>query len=124
RSHREQQEREARAEGGDGVLDAVWTAADVEEDDRDEGKESELRADPGAHVAVAALIWSGRLDSHSSKGVSRSTTISILPLGIVRTRPFPVPRGMTSFSRWMPRASVTAKMRLISFMPTASSIAP
>ena len=49
------------------------------------------------------------------KSPSRSTTISILPFGIRRTRPgWRGMSGMTRLSRWMPRRSVTAKMASIS----------
>src|ERR1700741_3317270 len=61
--------------------------------------------------------------SHSSIGRAASTVISSLPLGRRRTRPGAAgPRGITSCSRWMPSASVTAKIASISFIVTTSSI--
>src|SRR5262245_29775733 len=65
----------------------------------------------------------GSSASQSSIGRSASTVISSLPLGIRRTRPGAAgPSGITSCSRWMPRASVTAKIASISFIVTTSSI--
>src|SRR5262249_12492985 len=89
-----------------------------------ERKEPELPAEPGAHRAMAALIRSGKPLSHSSIGVSASTMISSLPFRSLRTRPLPVPSGITTLSRWIPIASMTAKILVISAMPTASSISP
>src|SRR5262245_10133931 len=61
--------------------------------------------------------------SHSSSGRAASTVISSLPLGRRRTRPGSAgPSGITSCSRWMPSASVTAKIASISFIVTTSSI--
>src|SRR5438128_243017 len=61
--------------------------------------------------------------SHSSIGRAASTVISSLPLGRRRTRPGAAgPSGITSCSRWMPRASVTVKIASISFIVTTSSI--
>src|SRR2546428_5628361 len=55
-------------------------------------------------------------------GRAASTVISSLPFGRRRTRPGAAgPSGMTSDSRWMPRASVTAKIASISFIVTTSS---
>src|SRR2546422_5937553 len=61
--------------------------------------------------------------THSSIGRAASTVISSFPLGSRRTRPGAAgPSGITSASRWMPRASVTAKIASISFIVTTSSI--
>src|SRR6185312_840998 len=121
RGDHQQQQGQTGTEGADRVLDAVGAAADVEEEDGDEGKEPDLPAPAGTH-AIAALIRAGNPWSHSSIGTCLSTMISSLPLGSLRTRPAPVPSGITSASRCTPIASVTAKILLISAMPTASSV--
>src|SRR5678815_6032071 len=92
----EEDQAEAGSEGGDGILDAVGAAADVEENDGDERDEAELRANPGAHVAWATLISSGKPVSHSSIGVSASTMISNLPLGTGKGRVRRMPSGITT----------------------------
>ena len=51
RGHDQEQQREAGAERRHRVLDAVRPAADVEEDDGDEGKEAELPSEPRLHCA-------------------------------------------------------------------------
>src|SRR6185436_13955110 len=97
-------------------------AADVEEDDRGQRQEAELPSQGRRGHFWAAAMRPGSSFSHSSMGRLASTTISSLPLGSRRTRPGVAgPSGITSDSRWMPRPSVTAKIALISFMPTASS---
>src|SRR3972149_11719301 len=58
----QEQEGQARAEGRDGVLDAVGTAADVEEDDGGYGKEPEFppearRRAPRGHASLRRLQW-------------------------------------------------------------------
>src|SRR6185369_9494488 len=126
----EKEKREAGTEGRDDILDPVGAAAHVKEDEGDERPETEIasktRRRKGArpaHLSCAAAISFGRSLTHSSIGVSASTTISNFPLGSTRTRPGVAgPSGIVSFSRWMPRASVTAKMASISFMVTTSSI--
>src|SRR4029453_11665946 len=72
--------------------------------------------------ALIVRMRSGSPASHSSSGASASRTISSLPLGRRRTRPGrPGASGMTSASREMPRASVTAKTAWISVRVTRSS---
>src|SRR4030095_5664540 len=110
----EEQEGEPGPERRDGVLDAVGTAANVEEDDGEQRNEAELPAEPGAaHRACASWIIAGKPFSQSSMGTSASTRISSLPEGMRRTRPVPVASGITTCSRCTPMASSTAKILLI-----------
>src|SRR5438093_2633324 len=118
RREQEQHEGEAGTERRHRVLDAVGAAAHVEEDDGGERHHAELP--PEAHLTAA--ISAGSSWSHSPMGRAASTVISSLPFGRRRTRPGAAgPSGMTSDSRWMPRASVTPKIASISFIVTTSS---
>src|SRR5689334_2019599 len=117
----EQQEAESRTERRHRIFDAVRAAADVEEHDRRERQHTQLATQ--TRRQPAALINDGSSLSHSSSGRAASTVISSLPLPSRRTRPGAAgPSGMTSASRWMPSASVTAKIASISFMVTTSSM--
>src|SRR5207253_4284590 len=116
----EENEGEAGTERRHRVLDAIGPAAHIEEDDGGERQHAELAAE--AHLTAA--ISAGSSASHSSRGRAASTVISSLRFGSRRTRPGAAgPSGMTSDSRWMPSASVTAKIASISFIVTTSSIA-
>src|SRR5262249_18859698 len=125
RRDHEEQERQAGPERRHHVLDAVRTAADVEEHDGGQREEAELPPEPARHVFSTAAIKAGNSWSQASRGRAAGTVTWSCPLGSWRTRPGGEgPSGITSFSGWMPRASVRAKIASISFTVTTSSIRP
>src|SRR5438309_924741 len=115
----EENEREAGTERRHRVLDAIGAATHIEEDDGGERQHAELAAE--AHLTAA--MSAGSSASHASMGRAASTVISSLPFGSRRTRPGAAgPSGMTSDSRWIPSAAVTAESASISFIVTTSSM--